>query len=490
MKIKGFFAEDVRQVMRMVKEELGGDAVILSNRSVDGGVEIVAARDFDEHALQEQSPPEPAEKKRPSPLTADLSGQHVIASSRKKNTEGVVPPRNSRARAVDQYVGYAEKLTIGRKRAEELSEAYPKAPTAQPVAKETGLDKALSEAVGASVQAQSMAKAMSASIDGKQAGARKNPPSTPALQETMLKDMFEELKNLRLAMNSRLNEFGWRQTLHNNPVRVELLQRLTDMGFAKALSLKVANRLQDFDQIEPAFRKAQGMLVNVLPIAEDSLLEHGGIGVLVGPTGVGKTTTIAKLAARFILQHGPKQVALITTDNYRIAAHEQLNTYARILDIPVRVATDGEHLRELLHSFADRRLVLIDTAGMSQRDQRLTEQIETLAHRDFPIKFYLVMSAATQYRVVKETLKAFSIFQPEAAILTKMDEAVSKGAVLSALIEERLPLAYVTDGQQVPEDLHEAMAEVLIQDCVAELSDDFASQPSLDYDDWVAHQYA
>ncbi|MDT8406932.1 MAG: flagellar biosynthesis protein FlhF [Methylococcales bacterium] len=487
MKIKRFFAEDIRQVMRMVKEELGSDAVILSNRSVDGGVEIVAARDFDEQALQQETPPVSASQKTArSPLDSALPSQHVISNPRKKNAEGVAPPRSRRAQGVDQYIGYAEKLTLGRQRAEELAQAYPK-PNTQAQDGDS-LEQALSHAVNAPRQAQAMAKTMAASTRNVAVDSKK--ASDASAQESMIKEMFEELKSLRMTMNSRLSEFGWRQSIHNNPVRIELLQRLTDMGFAKALSLKVANRLQNYEQIDPAFRKAQSMLTNVLPIAEDSLLEHGGIAVLVGPTGVGKTTTIAKLAARFILQHGPKQVALITTDNYRIAAHEQLNTYARILDIPVRVATDGEHLRELLHSFSDKRLVLIDTAGMSQRDQRLAEQIETLAHRDFPIKFYLVMSAAAHYKSLKETVQAFSIFQPEAAILTKMDEAAAKGAGLSVLMEQRLPLAFVTDGQQVPEDLHEANADTLVKQCVAELPEGFTGEAALDYDDWVAHQYA
>ena len=154
------------------------------------------------------------------------------------------------------------------------------------------------------------------------------------------------------------------------------------MGISTKLSEKIANRFNNASDAKFVFAgKAQEMLAKVLPVADDNLLEAGGIVALVGPTGVGKTTTIAKLAAKFILKHGSKEVALITTDNYRIGAHEQLNTYGRILDVPVRVASSAEELRYLINGFADKRLILIDTAGMSQRDMKLAEQIRYIARK-------------------------------------------------------------------------------------------------------------
>jgi flagellar biosynthesis protein FlhF len=308
--------------------------------------------------------------------------------------------------------------------------------------------------------------------------------------DALLREMFQELKTLKMTMNSRLSELGWSQNYQGNPVRLELLRRLADMGIAKQLSMKIAGRLVKIEDTEAAFEKARDMLVNVLPIAHDNLLEHGGVAVLVGPTGVGKTTTIAKLAAHFILKHGPGQVALITTDNFRIAAHEQLNTYGRILDVPVRAAGSAEELQSLIDGFADKRLILIDTAGMSPRDQRLAEQIKTLQSPGLSIQPFLVMSAATQYKTAREVMGAFEIFQPEACILTKLDEAVSKGAAISALIEQRLPLAFVTDGQQVPEDLHVASGRKLIEQSVAELEQDYYYTDDMNYDEWTAQGYA
>jgi flagellar biosynthesis protein FlhF len=210
----------------------------------------------------------------------------------------------------------------------------------------------------------------------------------------------------------------------------------------------------------------------------------------VGPTGVGKTTTIAKLAAQFILKHGAGQVALITTDNYRIGAHEQLATYGRLLDVPVRVAANAEELRSHISSFNTKRLVLIDTAGMSQRDMRLAEQIQTLQQEDVPIKTYLVMSAATQYKAMNEIINSFKVFNPESSILTKLDETVVQGSALSASIEQQLPISFMTNGQQVPEDIYFPDAYRLIEQCVAEIDEENDYNETLNYDDWVAEGYA
>jgi len=519
MKIKRFFAPDIRQAMRMVKEELGSDAVIMSNKSVDGGVEIVAARDFDEQLIQSKLQKQAAEqqssdrsyrfsddsdastnretKKVDLPdFEAEKNRLHVLSSQRKQSADGFVPERSSARpqrfsndrdssaihsggsnrlptgsdtstihggrRNIDQYVGYAEKVHLRGN----METASPKG--AKPVVYSATPKPKPAE--------RPMQIAMPADKQGSSA-------------DSLLMEMSKELKSLRSAMDSKLSSVSWAAMSQTNPVRADLLQRLAGMSISRKLSVKIANRFANHTDPELVFSQAQELLAKVLPVAEDDLLQHGGIAALVGPTGVGKTTTIAKLAAKFILKHGARQVALITTDNYRIGAHEQLNTYGRILDVPVRVASSAAELRNLINGFSDKRLILIDTAGMSQREMKLVEQINTLQQSGIAIKSYLVMSAATEYKAMNEIIKAFQVFEPQASILTKLDEAATIGSAVSSIIENNLPLSFIADGQQVPEDMHSPCARTLIAQCVAEL------EMETDYNDvnnetWAAQGYA
>lgn len=470
MKIKRFVAKDIRQAMRMVKDELGADAVIMSNRSVDDGVEIVAARDFDEQAIHNTlksdtySPEAPAKAKKKIELTdfeVEKNNLHVVSSARKIGADGVVPKRTVQ-RKVDQYVGYAEKINLASER--NNFAVNTQQPTVQQPARAT---KQFSHVAREEIKQKSA-----------------------AIPEQFMQEMRNEIKALKSTLDTKLSEVSWNQGVRSNPVRIDLLRKLADMGFSKKLSTKVANRLDSHKDSDVAFQKGKEMLAKVLPVIDDNLLEYGGVVALVGPTGVGKTTTIAKLAAQFILKHGARQVALITTDNYRIGAHEQLSTYGRLLDVPVRVAGDAEELRHHINCFSDKRLVLIDTAGMSQRDMRLAEQIQTLQQEDVPIKTYLVMSAATQYKAMNEIINAFKVFEPESSILTKLDETVAQGSTLSAIIEQQLPISFMTNGQQVPEDIYFPDAYTLIEQCAAGLDEESDYNDTLNYDDWVAEGYA
>lgn len=469
MKIKRFFAADIRQAMRMVKEELGADAVIMSNRSVDGGVEIVAARDFDEQVIhknlqqyeQEKAAVKPEPKKVELPdFDGDKKPAHIVSSARKRGNEPEHPIR----RNLDQYIGYAEKLQVA-------------AVAPQKAAEKIKLPEKPAWAAGAQ-------KIRPLGEPGQKAA----PQASTA--DKFMDEMRKEMKELRSMLDSKLSGLTHQAQPVMQPARGELLGRLTESGFSKKLSTKIANRLGSHKQLDLAFAKAQEMLAKIVPIADDDLLEHGGIAALVGPTGVGKTTTIAKLAAQFILKHGSRDVALITTDNYRIGAHEQLSIYGRILGVSVLVANDADELRKHIHDCSDKRLILIDTAGMSQRDMRLAEQFKTLQHDDLPIRPYLVMSATTQYKSVMEIMDAFQILEPQAVILTKLDEAVSKAMALSAIIEQRMPLSFITDGQQVPEDIHAPEAEALIQQCLAGCDVENDYNDELTQDGWLAENYA
>jgi len=467
MKIKRFFATDIRQAMRMVKEELGPDAVIMSNRSVDGGVEIVAARDFDEQVIHKNLKQQQQEelvakrlKKYDLPeFAGDNKPAHLVTSSRKPGNE----TENPLKRNMDQYLGYAEKVQLGRSNAQQISEKLKVVEKKPAWACENGMRKPMA--------------------------ADTPKPQPKVTQDNFMEEIRKEMKDMRALLDAKLSTITHLPQADEQPVRQELLDRLADCGFSRNLGNKIANRLGSHKKIDTAWLKAQEMLARVVPVAEDQLLEHGGIAALVGSTGVGKTTTVAKLAAQFILKHGTRQIALITTDNYRIGAHEQINTYGKILDVPVRVAGNADELRQHIDSFSDRRLILIDTAGMSQRDLRLAEQLKTLQHGDLPIQSYLVMSATTQYKAALEIMDAFQLLEPQATILTKFDEAVSKATALSALIERRMPLSFVTDGQQVPEDIYVPDAEALIQQCMP-MENDGQLTEAMNYDNWLAESHA
>jgi flagellar biosynthesis protein FlhF len=516
MKIKRFFATDIRQAMRMVKEELGADAVIMSNRAVDGGIEIVAARDFDEQSihtkLQEQAAvqaPEPIVKNVVFPLDETKKPLQAAHNQKADDTAAIAkqpsvaqnladkPQEQPIAKVSDLHLkrGVLPNFEAAKKRLQLENERKNAAALAatQPARKFT------SPYVGYAEKTQLIRAAESETNAVTPAPAIKKEVLTnfitqdqqPTASDTsLLMEMNKELKQLRSAMDAKFANISWALNPQGSSPRNDLLQRLTNMGISKRLGNALFNQLTEENNAELAFVKAQEMLSQAMPIANDNLLETGGIVALVGPTGVGKTTTIAKLAAKFILKHGSNQVALITTDNYRIGAHDQLNTYGRILNVPVRVASCGDDLKNIINSFANKRLILIDTAGMCQRDMKLVEQINTLQQNDLPIRSYLVMSAATEYKAMKEVIKAFSVFEPQAAILTKLDEAVMIGSAISSIIEHNLPLAFIADGQQVPEDFHSANARALIEQCVVEAEAEADLDDELGYQPWGAQAYA
>lgn len=412
MKIKRFFAPDIRQAIRMVREEQGPDAVILSNRSVEGGVEIVSAVDYDEEEIRSAAPVQNRNSEK-----GDQVPQSVTTSEH---------PAKNHYRTDPDVKRFARPSYLNLKKS---SADSPKP----------------SSAASASPESTRLRKADSRPI-----------------RDDLLVQMHEELRSLRHMMLSQFTELAWERLRHRKPTQTALLRRLFAFGLSPNLCHKVVDEIGDDEDLERAWMMSVQSIIRRIPIVEDDLLAHGGIFALVGPTGVGKTTTIAKLAARYALRHGHRHIALVTTDCYRIGAHEQLHNYGRILDVPVRVAANADELHEILNSFSDRRLILIDTAGMSQRDMRLAEQFRTLGRDDLSVRPYLVIAATTQSCSLDQILPVYRGLGLEGCVLTKVDETARLGDSLSVIIEQNLPMAFFGDGQRVPEDLHPARAHTVV----------------------------
>ena len=240
------------------------------------------------------------------------------------------------------------------------------------------------------------------------------------------------------------------------------------LGLSPKLSKDIIAEVNEEKDFEHNWRTALGELAHRIPVGENEIIEKGGVVALVGATGVGKTTTIAKLAARYTLKHGPHRVALITTDNYRVAAHEQLRSYARIMGVPMCITGDADSLREALDSFQDKELILIDTAGMSQRDMLLNKQLTMLKAEGLPkIKTYLTLASNCQRSVLSETENRFKEMDLAGCILTKVDETTSLGGAITVAVENNLPISYFCDGQNVPEDIHLARAHTIVSRSVS-----------------------
>jgi flagellar biosynthesis protein FlhF len=389
MKIKRFQAADVRQAIREVRDVLGPDAVILSNTRVDGGIEIVAATDYDESQFRRQSQVE------------EVPQPHVS-------------PRVE---------------------------------------------------INPSVESNSFEPSQSA------------PKQNIWSQEPTLVQMRKEIAGLRNMLQNQLSDLTWKDMERQNPTQVQLLKRFMQMGIDVELAKSITAKIQGIDDLETAWRHCLGQLASQIHLTEEDILSQGGIYALVGPTGVGKTTTIAKLAARCALKHGARQVALITTDCYRIGGQEQLRTYARILGVPVRVARTHAELTETLNDLLDRRFILIDTAGMNQRDIKLTEKFAVIKQQSPRVKTYLTMSANTQSSAMDDIINAYSHLNLSGCILTKTDEASSLGGAVSALFRHRLPLAYIANGQQVPEDLSLARPNTLVNQASELMNDEQQLDP-------------
>jgi flagellar biosynthesis protein FlhF len=263
-------------------------------------------------------------------------------------------------------------------------------------------------------------------------------------------------------LETQLATLAWNDLSRRAPIQTEVLRQLTVLGLAHDLAGELVSQLPARMELAEAQRLSLALMARRIETVGERWMEGGGVVALVGPTGVGKTTLIAKLAARWVLRHGARGIALVSTDCIRIGAQEQIHTLGRLLGVPAYAIDGAADLTELLDRLGERRFVLIDSAGLSQRDPRLTDELEALANTSDQLETSLVLSAAAQAGAIEESLARFAPARPTTCCVTKLDEATSLGGTLSALIRTKLPLAYLSDGQQVPEDLSPARSHQLI----------------------------
>ena len=425
MNIKRYFAPTAREALRLVKEELGGDAIVLSNRSVDDGVEITAV-------LASEIPAEPFADAprivRDEDFTVSLSPKGTSFGAHPKGTSFGAHPKGTSFGASG-------------------GERKPAAPARPPVTeKQTVREWQPSAARSESVRARPEKRKSQSAEDA----ATAVPDDSQLMRELVgIKDLIEQ----------QLAGFAWTGLGHEAPAKTLLLADLLDAGFSAYLARRLVGSLPAGATREEGHNWLKGVLSRNLHTAgtDDEIIDAGGVFALVGPTGVGKTTTTAKLAARCVVRHGADSVALLTTDGYRIGAHEQLRIYGRILGVQVHAVRDSTDLRRTLADLADKHMVLIDTIGMSQRDRMVAEQASMLDGAG-DVRRLLLLNATSRGDTLDDVVRAYGRETGggdlAGVILTKVDEALSLAPAIDALIRSRLELYYVANGQRVPEDLH------------------------------------
>ncbi len=404
MKVRRYFAEDMAQGLRMVREEQGPDAVIISNKKVDGGFELIAAEDYDEALLKT------ANNDQKRPRTRPIEEEALAHEVQLKSAQSLE----------------SESKTEGLKKVAD-----------SPAAVETPVARA---------------------------------PQAPQLiwtHEPMIDQMQQELSSLRGLLEQQISGLAWGDFGQRHPLRASLLRKLTGLGMNAAVSRELVNRIPENLSQQHGWNRLLGLLAEAVPIDSDNILSRGGMFALVGPPGAGKTTLISKLAARHALVHGKDSVALITTDNQRVGAYEQLRSFGRIAGIPVWAASNSMELQQGLEHVYHRRLVLIDTAGIGHKNAMLNQQLELLGESSNILQTALVLPATMQSLALDQLIDAYQPVAPSSCVITHQDEAASLGPVLSVIIDNEIPVSYVSDGQSIPEDIHAAKAHKLIARAVS-----------------------
>ncbi|WP_339528680.1 flagellar biosynthesis protein FlhF [Pseudomonas mucidolens] len=397
MQVKRFFAADMRQAMKLVRDELGADAAIIGNRRIAGGVELTAALDYTPSALTPRVP------------NMELEDELRKTASRIVSAQAELSMRGDSDATTNRQLFAGLPLTA-----------------AEPLVEPTFVEPPRPAA----------------------------PAPAAAVDQRVFDSMRFELNGLRELLEVQLGSLAWNQLQGSKPQQANLWRRLQRIGLSGPLSRDLLELTTGIEEPRQAWRMLLAHLARMIVTPEIEPLEEGGVIAMVGPAGMGKTTTLAKLAARYVLKYGAHNIALVSMDSYRIGAQEQLKTLGRILNVPVTHVDPGQSLANALDPLLRKRVVLIDTAGLQASDPALRMQLESLAGRGIKSRNYLVLATTSQKQVLTAAYHSYKRCGLAGCILTKLDETASLGEVLSLAISHALPVAYLTDGPRIPDDLH------------------------------------
>ncbi len=510
MNLKRFTARTSREALALVKQAFGEDAVVMSTKPCADGVEVLAMAPeslqqlerMGAHAETIQAPRLPAAPKQAAPTSrlrerVEPPQNHPRQDARPDPRhdvrheptfdEGVAQDVEQLQMSTLSFQDYVRQRMLKRRDSELQAERAAAAaaepampallpPSVAPIAaararathREAPLQTAprevpvLREEVRLHEPPPMHANTQTSTSTSTRTAMASAPmqamPAVPARGEQI--EMMSELRSMRGLIEQRFGALAFMEKLQRQPRQAQLAQRLLDTGFSPALIRKL---LESLPPEGDEMLWASGVLERNLPTGEREapLEESGGVYALIGATGVGKTTSTAKLAAAFATRHGAAHLGLITLDAYRVGAHEQLRTYGRILGVPVHTAHDRASLEDLLDLLSAKKMVLIDTAGMAQRDTRTRELLDMLSHR--AIQRLLVVNASAQGETIEDQLAAYAAPSCRGIVLSKLDEAVKLGPALDSMIRHKLKVLAVANGQRVPEDWHRLSANALVQ---------------------------
>ena len=454
MNVKRFTARTSRDALNLVKQAFGEDAVVLSTRPCPEGVEVLAMAPESIQQIERVAAPAPSPVARPA-----KPAPKAAAKPAAQRTEPVMRPDPVEEDVAQlsmstlSFQDYVRERMLRRRRAE-LTESQPQVPVVAPQAQPDPEPE------------PEPVRAMAAKAPVLREAIRVEPPAVvPALADMgpsrrEQQDMLNELRSMKGLIEERFGALAFMEKLQRSPKQAQLTQKLLDAGFSPALIRKLIDGLVADTPDEMAW--ATGVLERNLVTGETepAIEDLGGVYALIGSTGVGKTTSTAKIAAAFATKHGAANLGLITLDAYRMGAHEQLRAYGRILGVPVHTAHDRASLEDLLELLAAKKMVLIDTAGIAQRDSRTREMLEMLSHRS--IRTLLVVNASAQGETIEDVMVSWRAATCHGVVLSKIDEAVKLGPALDALIRHKLKVVGVANGQRVPEDWHRLSAHALV----------------------------